>query len=68
VTTQAYLYKEDDSLKLPPARTGWPASPLAQDDHRGLFRWFASKPDARLRVREALAAPHGEGKTNAKQP
>lgn len=24
-----------------------------QDDHRPLFRWFASKPDARRLVREA---------------
>lgn len=37
-----------------PPKTGWPAPELAQDDHRGLFRWFASKPDARERVREAL--------------
>lgn len=45
---------EDVSLK-----TGWPAPALMQDDHRGLFRWFASKPDARLRVREALSCPPG---------
>lgn len=37
-----------------PRKTGWPEPALAQDDHRGLFRWFASKPDARVRVREAL--------------
>lgn len=37
-----------------PRKTGWPEPALAQDDHRGLFRWFASKPDARMRVREAL--------------
>lgn len=35
-------------------KTGWPAPALAQDD-RKLFRWFASKPDARLGVREAAA-------------
>lgn len=37
-----------------PPKTGWPAPELMQDDHRGLFRWFASKPDARRQVREAL--------------
>jgi hypothetical protein len=26
-----------------------------QDDHRKLFNWFASRPDARYRVREACA-------------
>jgi hypothetical protein len=34
-----------------PTKTGWPAPELAQDDCRGLFRWFASKPDARRLVR-----------------
>lgn len=34
-------------------KTGWPAPALAQDDHRPLFRWFASKPDARRLVRAA---------------
>jgi len=38
-----------------PRVTGWPAPALMQDDCRGLFRWFASKPDARRLVREALA-------------
>jgi hypothetical protein len=37
-----------------PLKTGWPAPALCQDDDRKLFRWFASKPDARLRVREAF--------------
>jgi hypothetical protein len=37
-----------------PLRTGWPAPALAQDDHRPLFRWFASKPDARRLVRDAF--------------
>jgi hypothetical protein len=37
-------------------KTGWPAPALCQDDDRKLVRWFASKPDARLRVREAAAA------------
>ena len=34
-------------------KTGWPAPALMQDDCRALFRWFASKPDARRLVREA---------------
>jgi hypothetical protein len=34
-------------------KTGWPPPALAQDDDRKLFRWFASKLDARRRVREA---------------
>jgi hypothetical protein len=33
-------------------RTGWPPG-LLQDDSRALSRWFASKPDARRRAREA---------------
>jgi hypothetical protein len=41
----------DDSCQTPPTKTGWPAPELAQDDCRGLFRWFASKPDARRLVR-----------------
>jgi hypothetical protein len=36
--------------------TGWPAPPLMQDESRDLFRWFASKPDARRLVRQACAA------------
>lgn len=32
--------------------TGWPAPPLMQDSSRPLFKWFASKPDARRLVRE----------------
>lgn len=35
-------------------RTGWPPG-LLQDDCKKLSRWFASKPDARRRVREACA-------------
>lgn len=34
--------------------TGWPPG-LLQDDCKALSRWFASQPDARRRVREALA-------------
>lgn len=36
------------------SRTGWPPG-LLQDDSRGLSKWLASKPDARLRAREAAA-------------
>jgi hypothetical protein len=36
--------------------TGWPPSELMQDDCRKLSKWFASKPDARQRAREAAAA------------
>lgn len=43
------------SLKAP-LKTGWPAPALAQDDHRPLFKWFASRLDARRLVREACAA------------
>lgn len=35
-------------------KTGWPPG-LLQDDSRALSKWFASRPDARRRVREALA-------------
>jgi hypothetical protein len=41
----------DDSCQTAPTKTGWPAPELAQDDCRGLFRWFASRPDARRLVR-----------------
>lgn len=33
-------------------KTGWPMPALMQDDDPKLFRWFASKPDARRLVRE----------------
>ena len=35
-------------------KTGWPPG-LLQDDSRGLSRWFASRIDARLRLREAMS-------------
>lgn len=35
-----------------PERTGWPPG-LLQDDSRGLSKWLASKPDARMLAREA---------------
>jgi len=38
-----------------PLKTGWPAPELAQDDHRKLFAWFASRLDSRQRVREACS-------------
>ena len=34
-------------------KTGWPPG-LLQDDNSRLSKWFASKPDARQKVREAL--------------
>lgn len=36
----------------PPAKTGWLAPALAQDDCRGLFRWLASRLGSRRLVRE----------------
>jgi hypothetical protein len=50
----------DDSCQTMPTKTGWPAPELAQDDCRGLFRWFASKPDARRLVRAAVLNLQGE--------
>lgn len=38
---------------MAPIKTGWPPPPLMQDDDRKLFRWFASRLDARRLVREA---------------
>ena len=35
-------------------KTGWPPG-LLQDDSKGLSKWFSNKPDAKRRVREALA-------------
>lgn len=40
-------------------KTGWPPG-LLQDDHKGLSKWLASRPDARRRVREALADQGGK--------
>jgi len=46
---------KDKSPRLPiPPKTGW-APGLLQDDERKLSIWFASRPDARQRVREAVA-------------
>ena len=38
-----------------PVTTGWPPSELMQDDCKALSKWLASRPDARRRVREAIA-------------
>ena len=38
-----------------PITTGWPPSELMQDDCKALSKWLASRPDARRRVREAIA-------------
>jgi|APGre2960657373_1045057.scaffolds.fasta_scaffold51917_5 hypothetical protein len=35
-------------------KTGWPPG-LLQDDCKGLSKWLANQPDAKRRVREALA-------------
>lgn len=40
-------------LKPVPVKTG-PHTELLQDDCRGLSKWFASKPDAMLRARQAV--------------
>ena len=42
-------------IALGKQHTGWPPG-LLQDDCAGLSKWLASRPDARRRVREALAA------------
>lgn len=46
-----------------PVHTGWPPG-LLQDDSAGLSRWLASRPDARRRVREALALIDQQEKKN----
>ena len=35
-------------------KTGWPPG-LLQDDSKGLSKWLSNRPDAKRRVREALA-------------
>lgn len=35
-------------------KTGWPPG-LLQDDCKGLSKWLSNRPDAKRRVREALA-------------
>ena len=35
-------------------KTGWPPG-LLQDDSKGLSKWLSNQPDAKRRVREALA-------------
>ena len=52
-------HSEDATLK-PVAKTGWPAPALCQDDDRKLFRWFASRLDARRLVRHAVAKIKGK--------
>ena len=37
-------------------KTGWPPG-LLQDDSRALFRWFATRIDARWTLRRALERP-----------
>lgn len=41
--------------QAPPTVTGGSPEHLLQDKSRGLSQWLASKPDARMRVREACA-------------
>lgn len=41
-------------VREPGEKTGAPPPELAQDDCRGLFRWFAERLGARRLVREAL--------------
>jgi hypothetical protein len=47
-------------------KTGWPPG-LLQDDCRGLSKWLASRPDARRRVREAVAALEQEQKPELRE-
>ena len=47
--------------------TGWPPG-LLQDDSRELARWFASKADARRRVREACESIRSRVLTANTQP
>lgn len=52
-----------ERVKLePPPKTGWPPPALMQDDHRGLFRWFASRLGSRRLVRESVSSLMGEMK------
>lgn len=50
-------------LALGKQHTGWPPG-LLQDDCAGLSKWLASRPDARRRVREALAVLDEQEKKN----
>jgi hypothetical protein len=34
--------------------SGWPPPPMAQDDSRQLFAWFAGRCNSRQQVRDAL--------------
>lgn len=45
----------DKQRQAPQPKTGWPPGML-QDDSKKLSKWLASKPDARLHVREVAAA------------
>lgn len=45
---------EREQAALGPAMTGWPPSPLLQDDSRPLARWLASRVDTRRGVREGV--------------
>ena len=48
-------------------KTGWPPG-LLQDDCKGLSKWLSKHPDARRRVREALADHIGDANKMAEQP
>lgn len=47
-------------------KTGWPPG-LLQDDCKGLSKWLSNQPDARRRVREALAHATTEREQPAQQ-
>jgi putative glutamine amidotransferase len=49
-------------------KTGWPPPELAQDDCRGLFHWFASKPDSRRLAREAALKIFKRGSLTKDKP
>lgn len=43
-------------------KTGWPPG-LLQDDCKGLSKWLSNRPDAKRRVREALAEQPAQQQT-----
>lgn len=56
-------YRQEGEVQ---ATTGWPPGML-QDDSRELSQWLASKPDAPLKVREAVAQIISQRKATKEQ-
>jgi hypothetical protein len=60
-------HQSEDLTLRPVALTGWSGGML-QDTNSKLSRWLATRPDSRLRAREAAAAISAQRKKVKKSP